>query len=160
MSLNLDDRMPGSSSAYCTSPAYTDAVNDAQFVRTFGVVALVGAILILIGGAVAVGIGLAVMGFGSSRYYRVLGLSVVVLGIASFLISPFSIIASGILSAGVAWKGFDILGLLSREGKDDPDWQTTRRRAITGIVLSAIGLVIAAGWLTLVLIGMLIRGGN
>ncbi|MBA2502788.1 MAG: hypothetical protein H0V27_07910 [Pyrinomonadaceae bacterium] len=103
MSLNLNASSPS---------AYIDAVNDARFVRTFGIIALVGSILIFIGGAVAIGIGLAVMGFGNGRYYRTLGLAVVILAILGFL-EPFRIIASIGLAAGVAWKGKNILNTLA-----------------------------------------------
>ena len=149
MSLNLNAPTPS---------AYIEAVNDARFVRTFGLIALLGSILIFIGGAVAIGVGLAVMGFGSSRYYRVLGLAVVILGILGFIIGPFRIIASIVLGAGVAWKGKSILNTLAVEGKEDSDWQVTRKRAITGIVLSIIGILISFGWLGLLLIGLIVRG--
>jgi len=149
MSLNLNAATPS---------AYIEAVNDARVVRTFGLIALLGSILIFIGGAVAIGVGLAVMGFGSSRYYRVLGLAVVILGILGFIIGPFRIIASIVLAAGVAWKGKNILNTLAVEGKEDADWQVTRKRAITGIVLSVIGILISFGWLGLLLIGLMVRG--
>ena len=149
MSLNLNAPTPS---------AYIEAVNDAWFVRTFGLIALLGSILIFIGGAVAIGVGLAVMGFGSTRYYRVLGLAVVILGILGFILGPFRIIASIVLGAGVAWKGKTILNTLAVEGKEDSDWQVTRKRAITGIVLSIIGILISFGWLGLLLIGLIVRG--
>src|SRR6267142_3689432 len=85
--------------------AYIDAVNDARFVRTFGMIALVGSILIFIGSAIAIGIGLAVMGFGSGRYYRTLGLAVVILGILGFFLAPLRLVASIVLAAGVVLKG-------------------------------------------------------
>src|SRR5207247_11423868 len=85
MSLNLNERIPTTDSAYCTSPVYTDAVNDAQLVRTFSIIALVGSVLIFIGGAIAVGVGLAVMWFGGKPYYWILGLLVSSLSIASCL---------------------------------------------------------------------------
>jgi hypothetical protein len=145
MSLNLNATAPS---------AYIEAVNDARFVRTFGIIALVGSILIFIGGAVAIGVGLAVMGFGSGRYYRVLGLAVVILGILAFILSPFRIVASIVLGAGVAWKGKKILDTLALEGKEDSDWQATRKRAITGIVLSLVGIVISFAWLGLTVIAL------
>ena len=148
MSLNLNATAPS---------AYIEAVNDARFVRTFGIIALVGSILIFIGGAVAIGVGLAVMGFGSGRYYRALGLAVVILGILAFILSPFRIVASIVLGAGVAWKGKKILDTLAVEGKEDSDWQATRKRAITGIVLSLIGIVISFAWLGLTMIALAIQ---
>jgi hypothetical protein len=150
MSLNLNASAPS---------AYMDAVNDARFVRTFGIIALLGSILIFIGGAVAIGVALAVMGFGTGRYYRALGLTVVILAILGFFLWPFRIIASIVLAAGVAWKGKRILNTLSLEGKDDSDWQVTRKRAITGIVLSVGAVLFSFAWLGLGLIGF-IAGEN
>lgn len=138
MSLNLNASAPS---------AYIDAVNDARFVRTFGVIALFGSIFIFIGGGVAIGIGLAVMGFGSGRYYRTLGLAVVILAILGFFLEPLRIIASIFLAAGVAWKGKTILNTLALEGKEDADWEVTRKRAISGIILSIVGVVISFAWL-------------
>jgi len=149
MSLNLNATAPS---------AYIEAVNDARFVRSFGIIALIGSILIFIGGAVAIGVGLAVMGFGSGRYYRVLGLAVVILGILAFIFSPFRIVASIVLGAGVAWKGKTILNVLALEGKEDPDWEVTRKRAITGIILSIIGIVVSFAWLGLSLVALRTNG--
>jgi hypothetical protein len=148
MSLNLNASSPS---------AYIEAVNDARFVRTFGIIALLGSILIFIGGAVAVGVGVAVMGYGSGRFYRALGLAVVILGILGFILGPFRIIASIALGAGVVWKGKNILNTLALEGKEDSDWVETRKRAMTGIVLSVIGIVISFAWLGLFLIGLSVR---
>jgi len=67
MSLNLNER-PSSVSSYSTSQVFTDAVNDSRFVRTFGTVAILGSILLFINAGVVIGIGLAVLGFGSTRY--------------------------------------------------------------------------------------------
>jgi hypothetical protein len=107
MSLNLNASTP--------SP-YIDAVNDARFVRTFGIIALLGSILIFLGGGVGVGIGLAVSGFGSGRYYRALGLVVVLLAILGILFNPFAIIASMVLAGGIVWKGQTILKTLASRG--------------------------------------------
>lgn len=149
MSLNLN-----AASQPASASAYIDAVNDARFVRTFGVITLLGSILIFIGGAVAIGVGLAVLGFGSGRYYRALGLAVVILGVLGFLFGPLRIIASIVLGAGVAWKGQAILKTLAREGKDDPDWKATRGRALTGMVLSVVGILVSLGWLGLFLLAL------
>jgi hypothetical protein len=66
MSLNLNPTPTRPSSSYHTSPTYTEAVNDAQLVRTFSIVALIGSVLIFIGGAVAIGVGVAVIGLGGT----------------------------------------------------------------------------------------------
>jgi hypothetical protein len=149
VSLNLNASAPS---------AYIEAVNDARFVRTFGIIALIGSTLIFIGGAVAIGVGLAVMGFGSGRYYRALGLTVVILGILSFIFSPFRPVASLVLGAGVALKGKRILDTLAREGKEDSDWQVTRKRALTGIVLSIISILGSLAWLGLTVIALTTQG--
>ncbi|MFP5260582.1 MAG: hypothetical protein ACLGJB_01600 [Blastocatellia bacterium] len=152
MSLNLNDRVPGASGAYCTAPEYTDAVNDSQFVRTFGGVALAGSILAFISGAVAIGIGMAVLGFGRTRYYRVLGIATIALGVAGILLAPFTFLAPIVLSGGIAFKAFDILGTLSSVGRDDPDWRDTRKRAMAGLVLSALAFVLSGALLLLFLL--------
>ena len=148
MSLNLNDRA-ASPSAYHMSAAFNDAVNDAQFVRTFGIAALVCSILTIFWAAIPIGVGMAVLGFGKTRYYRLLGLAVVVLSIAGVLIGPLRVIGAAALCAGVGWRGIEILGLLAKEGKGDPDWPETRKRSIIGIVLSAAGLLVCAIWMTL-----------
>jgi hypothetical protein len=157
MSLNLNERAPTTSSAYCTSPAYTDAVNDAQLVRTLSIIALGGSVLIFIGGAVAVGVGLAVMWFGGKRYYRVLGLMVVLLSVGSFLVPLLRILASLALCAGVGWRSAGVLSTLAGEGKGDPDWQATKQQALLATVLSGLGVLVSAGWLALFLLGSFLR---
>jgi len=157
MSLNLNERIPTTDSAYCTSPVYTNAVNDAQLVRTFSIIALAGSVLIFIGGAIAVGVGLAVMWFGGKRYYRILGLIVVILSVGSFFVPVLRILASVVLCAGVALRSVNILSTLAGEGKGDPDWQATKQRALLGVVLSGLGILISAGWLALFLVGSFLR---
>src|SRR5258706_9629683 len=104
MSLNLTDQTPPSSSTYYISPAFNDAVNDAQFVRTFGIAALVCSILSLIRPEIAIGVGLAVLGFGKTRYHRILGLTVVIVSIGGILLAPLRVLGSVVLAAGVIWK--------------------------------------------------------
>lgn len=157
MSLNLNDRPANVSSVYHTSPTYTEAVNDAQFVRTFGIIALLGSTLIFIGGAIAIGVGLAVIGFGRTLYHRLLGGTVIALAAASYLFSPFSYLAPIVLCLGVGYKGIEVLGVLAKEGKGDPDWRETKSRAVVGIVLCAIGIVIALLWMTLFLFSLFVR---
>ena len=151
MSLNLNPTSSGQSSSYHTSPAYTQAVNDAQLIRTFSIIALIGSLLLFIGGAVAIGVGVAVIGLGGTKYFRALGIAVIVLSVLSFIIGPFRIIASFVMAGGILWKGIEVLGILAVEGKGDPDWQATRQRAITGIVLTGIALAANAVWMTVIL---------
>jgi hypothetical protein len=157
MSLNLNPTPSRQSSTYHTSPAYTEAVNDAQLLRTFSIVALAGSILIFIGGAVAVGVGVAVIGLGGTRYWRGLGIAVIALSVLSFVVGPFRIIASSVMAGGVMWKGMAVLGRLAGEGKGDPDWLVTRKRAITGIAISGVALAANAVWATLMLMTLFAR---
>jgi hypothetical protein len=157
MSLNLNEKLPAKGSAYYTSDSYTDAVNDAQILRTFSFIALAGSALIFIGGFIAVAVGVAVMAFGAKRYYRILGLAVVLLSLGSFGLPVLRIIASLALCAGVAWRATQVLATLAAEGKGDPDWQTTRNRALLALVLSCVGLVISAIWFLLFIIGSFLR---
>ena len=137
-------------SRYVSSPVFNDAVNDAQFVRTFGIIALVGSLLILIGGAIAIGLGLAVMGFGHGRYFKVVGATVLILGVASVFIKVLGVIGALVLALGVLWKAVEVLRVLGQEGRDDPDWGQTHRRAIAGLVCSGIGALVSLGWALLV----------
>ncbi|GEM_PF-1752424 len=159
MSFNLNNPLPSASGNYYTSPTYTDAVNDAQFVRTFGIVALVGSILIFLGGGVTIGVGLAVIGFGSSMYYRALGGTIVGLGLASLLgLGILTMLAPIVLGIGIIYKGSEILGTLSKEGKGDPDWQPTRSRAILGMALGGAAIFVSLGWIVLAVIGFIYQG--
>lgn len=155
MSLNLSEKAAPPSGRYNTSPAYVDAVNDAQFVRMFGIAALVASVVMLLRPEVTIGIGMAVLGFGKTRYYRILGLVVIATSIVGILIGLLRPLGSTCLCIGVGWKGVDILGVLSNHGKDDPDWAETRKCAIVGICFSAVGMVINAGWVLLTLIALL-----
>lgn len=157
MSLNLNEKLPAKGSAYYTSTSYTDAVNDAQIVRTFSFIALAGSVLIFIGGFIAVGVGIAVMVFGGKRYYRILGLAVALLSLGSYGLPVLRIIASAALCAGVCWRAMQILSTLAAEGKGDPDWQSTRNRALLALALTCVGLVISAIWLLLFIIGSFLR---
>ena len=156
MSLNLNDRT-ASPSAYTTSQVFTDAVNDSRFVRTFGAVAILGSIFLFVTAGIEIGIGLAVMGFGSTRYYRALGLTVVILAIGGVLFGPIAFLGPVVLSVGVGLKALGVLQTLAAEGKGDPDWPETRKRAIVGLILSGIAFIIAVLWVCLILISVLLR---
>src|SRR5262252_8674774 len=102
LGLNPKDEKGRAESAYSNSQTFIDAVNDAQFVRSFGMAALVGSILgFLFNGALTIGIGLAVMGFGSTLYYRLLGLLVVILAASTFLVGPLGLLGQMTLSVGI-----------------------------------------------------------
>jgi hypothetical protein len=158
MSLNLKEEKSRPASAYSTSQSFIDAVNDSQFVRSFGMAALVGSILgFLFNGALTTGIGLAVIGFGATLYYRLLGLSVVILAASPFLLGPLGLLGQMVLSVGVGLKSFQVLSVLAAEGKGDPDWGSTQKRALTGMVLSIIALVVAVIWFVLSLLAFAVR---
>jgi len=155
MSLNLNEYKSQGESSYSSSPEYVDAVNDAQVVRMFSFIALAGSVLIFLGGFLAVGVGIAVMVFGGKRFYRILGLAVVLLSIGSFFVPVLRLIWSVVLCAGVIWKASAILSTLAGVGKDDPDWQATRNRAMLAAVLSGVGILVSGVWLALFLIASL-----
>ena len=138
---------------------YIQAVNDARLVRTFGIVALIGSV-VLCGPGAMIGIRVAVLGLGSTRYFRILGLVVATVGGAGILFSPLLAMAGIILSSGILLKGAGVLNVLATDGKEDEDWGITRKRAIIGIALSIAALVIGILWLiyfALVLTGMVIK---
>ena len=144
MCLNLNQKTTTPSPTYCISATYTEAVNDAQFVRLFGVAVLAGSI---VGHFLPlhIGIAFAILGFGNTNYYRGLGISAVIL---SFLFPP---IGAATMCIGIGYKGLKILETLSREGEGDPDWRDTRNRAIVGTVLSGVGLFVESVWLVITL---------
>lgn len=157
MSLNLNERVPNVASGYCTTQSYTDAVNDAQFVRTFGllvgILGLATPIVLVLEGwmrGATIGMGFAVTGFGKSTYYRVLGITVAVLG---FLMMPLGLM---VLSLGICGKGLMILKTLSAEGKGDPDWDETHKRALFGSIASALGFVISMCWIGIFIISLFV----
>jgi hypothetical protein len=139
---------------------YIEAVNDARFVKTFGIVSLLAAVLTC-GPGVMLGVGLAVLGFGKTRYYRWLGLAVAVLGGAGFLLPPFLALAALVLGLGVLLKALSILRVLAREGQADSDWQATRQRALIGAVTGGLTILVGLLWLiyySLVLLGAVAQG--
>ena len=156
MSLNLNAQH----GRYTGSTAFNDAFNDAQFVRTFGLIALVGSFLGILGGAVAIGLGLAVLGFGTGRYFKVLGGMVMVLGVLSLIFAPAGILGSLVLAAGIVWKALSVRRVLDNEGKDDPDWHTAHSRAIIGLVTSSAGALVSICYGLLILLGCLLRASG
>ena len=127
---------------------YVEAVNDARFVKTFGIIALIGS-LITCGPGVMIGVGVAVLGFGSTKYFRILGTTVAILGGLSFLFRPAAALAALVLGVGIIMKGREILSVLEKEGRDDSDWEATRKRANIGLITSAISCLIGLVWLSL-----------
>lgn len=125
-------------SRYNSTTDFLDAINDARFVKTFGIISLVGLLFFGLGKSVGVGIGLAVLWYSKNNYYRMLG---TILSLLSFVLSP--VISFWTLSTAVFIKGYDIIKVLRRHPNTDPDWQTTQKRAITGMVTSGLGFFIS-----------------
>jgi hypothetical protein len=71
------------------SPLYSQAINDSRFVKGFGLTALVYALVSVSGvlaGGVGVGIGLFIARYDSAKYYRILGIVVIVFAIIGSVI--------------------------------------------------------------------------
>jgi predicted small integral membrane protein len=137
------------------SPVYSQAVNDSRFVKGFGVTALVYALLsvlgfTLLGGGVGVGIGLFIARYDTAKYYRILGIVVIIFAILGYVI-PF--LGTGVLSGAIMGKGIQVMGVLSKVEKKDEEWQTSKKRALIGTIASGAGLGISAILMVLFLIG-------
>jgi hypothetical protein len=153
MSLGL----AGPTKRYSDSASLNEAVNDAQFVRTFGIICLVGSLLTFVSGAVAIGLGMAVLGFGHSRFFKVLGGAVIGLGVASIFVKFLGVVGALALSAGVIWKATRVLGVLSREGHDDPDWPKAQLRGMVGLVTSCLGALISVLWAAFIVLTLVLQ---
>src|SRR5438132_1586183 len=70
-------------SIYCKNPIFIDAVNDARFVKTFGIISLVSSVLVFLGAYFGLGLGLTVFGYGKSKFYRRLGLIIAIMAFAT-----------------------------------------------------------------------------
>jgi len=153
VSLNLNPQ----ENRYSSSSAFNEAFNEAQFVRTFGIIALVGSFLGFVGGAVAIGLGFAVLGFGTAHYFKLLGGSVAALGALSILLKPVAVLGSLVLACGLAWKALGIRRVLQSEGLGDPDWQTANNRALVGLITSGIGILISLIYVLLVTLTLVLK---
>src|SRR5207248_7315601 len=111
---------------------------------TFGIFALVNALLFCLRGAVGIGIGLFIMRYENTRFHRILGLTVIILSAIGWLLPPVSFISSAVLAGAVAWKGKEVFETLAKEGQQDPDWELSRKRAMIGTITSVIGLAISS----------------
>ncbi|HMV99742.1 MAG TPA: hypothetical protein PLB18_17900 [Acidobacteriota bacterium] len=139
---------------------FNEAVNDAWFVRTFGALALGASVASMASIGFLIGAGMAVMGFGTSRFYRWLGLAIILLSGTGMFLPPglqslghcASVLALG---GGVCVKGFKILELLGGSDQSDPDWKPTQRKALVGMLLSGLGVILVLGWVTLSVTGYL-----
>ena len=132
-------------SAYYSSASFNEAVNASRFVKGFGITALIYSIvsifgLTLLGGGIGVGVGLFIMRYDEARYYRVLGIVVIIFAILGAFI-PF--LGPALLSGAIVGKGIQILNVLSKEGRNDEEWMPSRKRVIIGTIASGVGLLIS-----------------
>ena len=149
---------PGSS--FYSSPAYNEAVNASRFVKGFGITALIYALAILtgialLGGGIGVGVGLFILRYDSDLYYRLLGSAVIVSAIGAFIVPLGVFIGPVMLSGAVAFKGMQVLGVLSKEGQSDEEWKPSRKRAIIGTIASTVGLAVSLLILLVAIIGVI-----
>lgn len=147
---------PGPDTGASLSPQYLEAINAARFVKGFGITALIYSLLLflginLLGAGIGLGTGLFILRYDQQKYYRVLGIIVIV---AAILV-PISFLSPVILSAGVLWKGGKALQTFGREGSEDDDWQVSKTRALIGTICSAIGLLFSLLFLALIVMGVL-----
>ena len=116
-------------------------VNDSRFVQTFGVAALVFALLsylgITLGPLGAFATGFFIFGYQPRTFYELLGLLVMFLGFVDPFLIPF-VLASFMLA-----KGMQILSVLNRSPHDNPGWHKTHVRATRGLVTAGTGLAIS-----------------
>lgn len=124
-----------------TSTSFNQAVNDARFVKAFGITALIYALtsslgMPLLGGGLGVGAGLFIMRYDDAKYYRVLGIVVIVFALLGAMV-PF--LGAGVLSAAILLKGLQVLRVFSTEGREDEEWAPGQKRALIGTVSSGIG---------------------
>ena len=140
------------------SPIYSQAINDSRFVKGFGITALVYALvsvlgLTLLGGGIGIGIGLFIARYDSVKYYRILGIVVIVFAIIGYVV-PF--LGVSVLSGAVLGKGIQVMGILSRIENKDEEWQTGKKRALIGTIASGAGLGISVILMALFIIGSIL----
>ena len=144
------------------SPSFNEAVNASRFVKGFGITALIYSLVgvvgvTLLGGGIGLGVSLFIMRYDQAKYYRILGIVVMVFAIVGAFI-PF--LGSIVLSGAILGKGIQVLSILGEEGRNDEEWTPSRRRAIIGTIASGIGLLISIALMFLVtlrLAAMLLR---
>ncbi len=122
------------------SPNYLEAMDNARFVRTCGIAALIFSLLTLLNItmlniAVSIGVGFFALWHDHENYYRATGVVVLVVCSAFFpALSPL------FFSFAIFWKGREVLKVLAEERRSEENWPLTFRRARIGTVSSAIGL--------------------
>jgi hypothetical protein len=136
---------------------YNDAVNASRFVKGFGVAVLVYSVLLFLGinllsSAIGIGTGLFIFRYDAGKFYKVLGVVVMVLA----PVAPLPFLSPSVLAGSVLWKGTQIFSVLNRSPQSDLDWRETRSRTILGIVASSVGLLVCIVFAVLVIIGIAI----
>lgn len=121
------------------SPNYLEAMNNARFVRTCGIAALVFSSLMLLNVmalniAVSIGVGMFMMWNDHENYFRALGIVALVVG--SVFVPGLSPL---IFSVAAFCRGREVLALLAEERRSQEDWPITFGRARLGTIASAIG---------------------
>src|SRR5262249_9228268 len=107
----------------------------------------------LLSGGIGAGVGLFIMRYDEARFYRILGIVVIIFAILGGVIPFFS---TGVLSGAIMGKGLQVLSVLSREGRNEKEWGPSRQRAILGIIASSIGLLISIVCMILFFIGRMV----
>jgi hypothetical protein len=143
-------------SAHYSSPSFNEAVNASRFVKGFGITGLIYSLVGLVGvpllgGGIGVGVSLFIMRYDQAKYYRILGIVVMVFAIVGAFI-PF--LGSTVLSGAILGKGIQVLSVLEKEGRNDEEWTPSRRRAIIGTIASGVGLLISIALMFLLTLGL------
>ena len=107
----------------------------------------------MLGGGVGVGVGLFIARYDSAKYYRILGIVVIVFAILGSVI-PF--LGTGVLSGAILGKGIQVMSVLSKVEKKDEEWQTGRKRALIGTVAGGAGLGISVIFMVLFIVGSIL----
>ena len=122
--------------------------------KGFGIAALAYSIGILfgkvLGGGIGLGIGLFIIKYDSARYYRVLGITVMVFALVGIFL-PF--LGPAVLSGAILVKGIQVLRVMAKEGHNGEAWMPSRRRALIGTIASGAGLLISLSLMFLFALG-------
>ncbi|HYE72515.1 MAG TPA: hypothetical protein VEF04_04255 [Blastocatellia bacterium] len=140
--LGLSPATEGYQPSQKISSAYVEAINAARFVKGFGITAMIFSMLLfggsLLSVAVGLGIGLFILRYDKQSFYRVLGITVMVLAI----LLPINFLSSLVLSGSVMRKGILTLRTLSRQSSEDDDWIVSKKRAMIGTICSGLGIAV------------------